>query len=294
MRVEARSTWEFPLPDPANYYLVEEDGVLVLVDAGPRPLDEPLSSRVEGVLLTHWHWDHTLGVAGLRDKVVCASRETLEMLSSEERILESMLRPAHAMGLRGDGGMGLFQAMLGRYRSIIGGLSRNRVYEWGECPLLETLNARVLSCPGHTMDHSCIIAGETLFAGDTVTHPTPPTVIHYSKYVASLVGLLGDPSWKRLAPGHGRMLERGEAASYLAGVVSRKNARLARVALSLGDGWTSFNDILRRVYGVEPGVEAYVAARTLIGYLNALEEAGLVEVDRTSRPWRVRRLAPPA
>ncbi len=294
MRVETRRTWEFPLPDPANYYILEEGATLVLIDAGPRPLDEDLSSRVEGVLLTHWHWDHTLGLAGLRGKTVCASRGTLEMLSSEERILESMLRPAHAMGLRGDDGMGLFQAMLGRYRSIVGGLSRNRVYEWSECPLLETIGVRVFPCPGHTLDHSCIVAGDTLFAGDTVTHPTPPTVIHYARYVESLAMLLGDPSWHRLAPGHGKILDRGEASSYLAGVLSRKNARLARVALSLGEEWTSFNDILRRVYGVEPGVEAYVAARTLIGYLNALEEAGLVEVDRTSRPWRVRRLAPPA
>lgn len=294
MRIEVRRVWEFPLPDPANYYIIELNERLVLVDAGPRPLEESLASRAAGALITHWHWDHTLGLQGLRNKTICASRETLDMLSSEERILDSMLRPAHAMGLRGDGNLGLFEAMLGRYRSIINALSRNKAYTWDECPLLDEIGARVIPCPGHTMDHSCIIAAGTLFAGDTVTHPTPPTTIHYTHYVKSIVRLMGEAAWDRLAPGHGSVLERREAAEYLAGVLARKNSRLARIALSLGGEWATFNDILRRVYNIEPGVEAYVAARTLIGYLQALEDAGLVEVDRDSRPWRVRGLAPPA
>lgn len=294
MRIEARSVWEFPLPDPANYYIIEYEDNIVLVDAGPRPLEEPLASEITGVLLTHWHWDHTLGLQGLKGKIVCASRDTLRILSSEERILESMLRPAYAMGLRGEENLGLFEAMLGRYRSIIDALSRNKAYAWNECPLIKMMPARIISCPGHTMDHSCILSGDMLFVGDTVTYPTPPTVIHYKYYVKSIINLLGDASWKKLAPGHGSILERSKATGYLADVLARKNSRLAKVALSLEGEWITFNDLLQKVYGMKPGVEAYVAARTLIGYLHALEDAGLVTIDRSSRPWRVRRLAPPA
>ncbi len=218
------------------------------------------------------------------------SRLTLDMLSSIERIRESALTPARAMGLTGGPGVSLLEMMMGRYSSIIMALDANKIHVYeDECPLLDEIEGTVISCPGHTRDHSCILWREYIFVGDTVLPDSSPTIIDYSSYVESLVGILGETSWSLLAPGHGSILDRGGAVRAIARILRGKSMRLARTLAVVGEEWTSFNTLLEKVYGVKPGIEAYVAARTLVGYLRALEDEGLVEVDRGATPWMVRR-----
>ncbi len=288
MKIERLSAWEFPLTEPANYYYVETAGSRLLIDTGPKPSTN-IPGSVEVVLLTHWHWDHTMGLSSLEGVKVCASEDTLKMLSNVENIRRSALTPIHAMGIAGDPQVEMLMAsMFGRYSTIVSALARTDRYALEECgELLDRVGVRVLECPGHTRDHVCYIIGEGLFAGDTLLPNTSPTTIDYGSYLETLARL-ASAQWQTLYPGHGDSKKRTELAEYLSNVYRGKTVRLARLASSLTREWIGFDDLLRLVYGVSPGIESYVAARTLIGYLKFLEDQGIVKVDRESSPWKVR------
>ncbi len=290
-RVERVESWEFPLTSPANFYIIESGNNLFLIDTGAKPLDGELGSRIRGVVLTHWHWDHTRGITTLSSKTICAGRGTLEMLSSLDRIEESMMRPVYAMGLLESKNIGsmeemFFRNMLERYRAIVSAMSRNTVYPLEECPLLA--EAEIIECPGHTMDHVCIGLEDYVFVGDNVTVGESPTTIHYNAYIETAVRILG--CGRRLvAPGHGRILNQREASEYFRNVIARKQKRFVKTVYTIAaERELTFNDLLESVYGVKPAATSYVPARTLIGYLTPLEDAGIVEIDRGSKPWIIR------
>ena len=287
-RIQQVKTWEFPLQDPSNYYVVELDGgKRILVDAGAKPLPQNIAGSVEGVILTHWHWDHTYGITSLKSRIICASKSTLEKLRPN-RVRESVYRVVYAMGLtpENDASLMFLETMISRYRSISTTLAENDTYPIENCPLLEGVN--VIECPGHTDDHICPVIHRTLFAGDTLVPGESPTIIDYHSFLDSTIKILGNEEWANLAPGHGPITGRREAVEYVRKIVKRKNRKIYKLLAILRGEWTSFNTLLRALYGLDASLTAYVAARTLIGYLVAAEKAGLVEVDRDSRPWRVR------
>jgi len=291
VRVERVETWEFPLTTPSNFYVVSAGGAVYLVDTGARRLPDKLARMVDGVILTHWHWDHTYGVSGLRSKMVCASPTTLKKLEYNN-VRRSVYRVVEAMGLteRDDADVSFLETMISRYKSIITGLAENDVYTLDECRLTG-IEAQILECPGHSDDHVCPVIGGYLFAGDTLTPGESPTTIDFNAYTDTLVRIFGVGGWKVLAPGHGPLVGRDDALNYAIGVLQRKRKKMYKLLARLSGEWVGFNELLRMLYGLEPSLSAYVAARTLIGYLRAAEEAGVVEVDRSVRPWRVRALA---
>ena len=287
--VERVETYEFPLTKPSNYYIVDIDGSRILVDTGAHEVLKT-GDDVVGVLLTHWHWDHSRGLVGLRDKIVCASRETISMLSSIRNIERSVLRPLRAMGISiredSDPISGFFRSILAMYSKIIDGLKNNIVFEYSECPLRKLVEFEVFPCPGHTDDHNCIVIGDTIFVGDNATLGESPTTINYRDYMHTVHRILAG-KWETLAPGHGNLLDRGETVEYFSTVIDRKNKRMARVVASLAKGITSFNDLLKYVYGLKPEPQAYVPARTLIGYLRLLEHYRLAEIQWESSPLQI-------
>jgi len=285
--VTRRESWRFPLTTPANYYIVSVNNIRLLIDSGTEPLK---GNEADYILLTHWHWDHTAGITGLRDKIICASHQTISTLSSIDNVMERVLTPLRAMGINPHKSnvnesimKEFFEEIRHIYLNIINAMNTNEVYEFQECPLPSSLPIEFQPCPGHTLDHYCIRLGDYIFVGDNATIGESPTTIDYQAYLSTVLQILGG-KWEYLGPGHGSLQDRSNATNYFNSIIKRKNKRLILVAASL-QGELSFNELLYKVYRLPPTPQAYVPARTLIGYLRALEEAGIVEIDSSREPW---------
>ncbi|MCE4620314.1 MAG: MBL fold metallo-hydrolase [Desulfurococcales archaeon] len=285
--VTRRESWRFPLTTPANYYIISINNIKFLIDSGTEPLND---IEADYILLTHWHWDHTAGITGFRNRVVCASQQTINILSSIDNIMERVLTPLRAMGVNPYEAGGnrsimkeFFEKIKNTYLNIINIMNKNEVYEFQDCPLPSNLPVEFHPCPGHTMDHYCIRLGDYIFVGDNATIGESPTTIDYQAYLSTVLRILGG-KWDYLGPGHGPLQDRSSATNYFNNIITRKNKRLILVASSLQEE-LSFNDLLYKVYRLPPTPQAYVPARTLIGYLRALEEARVVEIDRSREPW---------
>ena len=289
--VNRRESWRFPLTTPANYYNIFINNIKLLIDSGTEPLK---NIEANLVLLTHWHWDHTAGIVGLKNKVICASEQTINILSSIDNVMDRVLTPLRAMGIDPYGTnmnssimKEFFNKIKYIYINIINAMNRNEVYDFQKCPLPNNLPIEFQACPGHTLDHYCIRIGDYIFVGDNATIGESPTTIDYQAYLSTVLRILGG-RWQYLGPGHGPLQDRSNATIYFNNIIMRKNKRLLLVAANLQEE-LSFNDLLYRVYRLSPTPQAYVPARTLIGYLRALEEAELAEIDRSKEPWVVAR-----
>ena len=227
-----------------NTYLVGTGGAgqgdVAVVDPGPdRPehLDALLAaveadgSQVRWVLVTHTHPDHAPGAASL------ARRTGAEVLGFGPG---PSFTPDRAIG---DG-----------FRLAIGSLYLEAVHT-----------------PGHAADHLCYLLDLPGAAGGdaTASHPRPAgrrlvlagdhvmegaTVViappggDMAAYLASLARLQAlDPPLDAIAPGHGHLLAGPE--EVLAGIVSHRLAREAKVAMSLAAvSQATVDDLLPAVY----------------------------------------------
>jgi ribonuclease/clavin/mitogillin len=287
------SSIEVTLDRPANYYLIKSPEVKVLIDAGPRREPERPAYEADYVVLTHFHWDHVRGLVALarRGVPICASSLTLKLMNPEVSI-ERMLRIGDALGPEVDNvAQEVFKLYISFYKEIKESMNRTKIYEVNECPGLQKLNAEVLECPGHSDDHICIIVEDHAFIGDNLIPGGSVTLLDFGSYIKSMLNLLSRPEWRVAHPGHGEYNVKREAfKEHLYNEISGKLRRLTRVALSIRDEWRSLREILYEVYQGLDRPLMYVAARSLVGYVTLLERLGLVEIDRSSRPWRVRRI----
>jgi len=291
--------YEFPLDKPVNFYLVRAGSVSVLVDTGTGRTLSTQALNPSVVVLTHYHWDHSGGLVPLARSGrgalrVCASRRTIEQLSRPSWVLEHMETVGRAVGLRaGPGERAFAEAMYSRYSAISEAASALGVEEVGECLSKMGVVADWLECPGHSDDHICVELGRHLFVGDNIIGSPNVTLSNTYKYFESMTLALARPSFATVHPGHGPgALTRTDAASLLVETMRRKRRRLALAiaAAARGGGrWVGLDEVYRTVYPAPPNpVVAWVAARSLLGYLASLESDGVVEVDRSRSPWRVR------
>ncbi len=275
MRVSIEKSTNPLLPEPVNRYRIDVDGVVAYIDAGLDPLPEGML-----VLVTHYHWDHTYGLAASRGLRVCMPTQTLESLSYE-RALEGVRSLLEAVGY-GDL-VDRAKPYVELYKRIEDSLPRHRVYSLDECPLE---GVEGLHCPGHSGDHHCYIIGGSVFLGDNyVPYTTSTTLTSPLDYMESMHKVLA-ASWSTAYPGHGSPTGRKELVEWLNKVSRRKLARMLEASLRLGGG-TSLRDLLHTMYPQAGGATLFLAARNLIGYVRALEDLGLVRVDRGVSPWIV-------
>ena len=271
----------FPLTEPVNSYFIPD--LNLLIDAG---IEYP---RVEArtIYITHWHWDHVLGLVGApEDIVVCMSRATLDVLKTR-RYEERVRSVLEAGGVKlGELEKVFLEEMRRRYERVVDALGRLDVRILDEdCPLREHVG--VLDCPGHSVDHVCYIIGGYAFVGDTILPGSRSTIIDFRSHRESIMRLMLRNDWRVLMPGHGPSLRREEIFNIINNYVNSRCSRVFRVLAEIARGANDIGTLLRRVYGLEPSLASFVAIRTIIGYLAELEAEGIVRVDKSVSPWRV-------
>lgn len=176
-----------------NMYLVTDiaTGKKAVVDCPPIRarqiafLQENAPEGIDYILLTHGHFDHTLGLGEMQKhfggKIVIHEADA-DCLSDREKAL-CRWEPADSLCYKAD---------------II-------VHEGDEIHLGESV-LKVLHTPGHTEGSVCYLCGETLFSGDTLFRETCGRVDFpggsMSKMQSSLQRLVSLADDLRVLPGH--------------------------------------------------------------------------------------------
>ena len=256
-----------PLPRPVRRYLVDAGGYRLLVDAG---VEAP--PRVDYVLVTHYHWDHSYGIAlspGLR---VCMSSGTMRVLESGG-YRDRLARIAEAMGL--DPGEALAHPLVRGFTSMYDearrSLERHEVYTLDECPPVARGVVDAIPCPGHTDDHTCYRIGGALFAGDSYLEGATPLTSNAAKFISSMARLLAT-RWETLYPGHGDPRDRAEASTRIREMALHKLSRLLEAADAAAAGIDDPASLAERIYGGLPGspLDSYLLVSNAAGYMEGL------------------------
>ena len=179
-------------PIRTNCYLVEDAGRIVVVDPGDEPerIMDALDRRpVDGIWVTHRHWDHVNALAALEER----TRAFASMPAADADAVDG-------------------KAVLDG-RDIAHGHAPARIerrLEDGD--VLQAGDARfeVIATPGHTPGSSCfycasegvLLAGDTLFQGGSYGR-TDLEGGSFEAIVASMSRLAALPDVTVILPGHG-------------------------------------------------------------------------------------------
>jgi len=246
-----------------NTFIIGQDQ-LTVVDPGPaivehvEAITDHCDGRLQQILLTHTHPDHSPGAALLQQLTgapVKASAVKLERVYDESFTLDRTL---------GD----------------------------GDSLELDEYSIKVIHTPGHVANHLCFLLSDCqwLFAGDMVmdgsTVVIAPPDGDMNDYLFSL-RRLADAPIDAIAPAHGRVLE--SPRQYLQSLIEHRLGREQKVidGLAKTDGGT-IDELLPFVYDDVPLVLHPVAALSLEAHLIKLFDEQ--QVDRVGDPsvWSLR------
>ena len=240
-----------------NTYLVSDgsDGAgWTVIDPGPgsqphlRAVLAAAPGRVENILVTHTHKDHSPGAAAL----------------------------AQATGAPVFGRV----ALHAEWQDT--NFAPQRELQHGERLALGTATAlRVIHTPGHASNHLCFLLEEEklLFTGDHVMQGSTvvinPPDGDMAVYLASLRALL-DEDLRWLAPGHGFLVD--DPHAVLRGLIAHRLKREAKVLAAVRAVMGTVEALLPQVYDDVPPAMHAVAQRSLRAHLLKLQAEGVVRV----------------
>ncbi|MFC0624208.1 MBL fold metallo-hydrolase [Kribbella deserti] len=231
-----------------NTWILREPGASSVVVVDPGPLLEPhlaaildhvesLGCRIETVLLTHGHYDHSEGAAWFAAHAGCSIRSVDPMFHVPP-------------GAPDDG------------------LADGEVLE------ADGLRLEVLTTPGHTADSVCFYLPDegSLLTGDTVLGRGTSVVAHpdgtLAPYLDSLNRLQALPDVHLLLPGHGPVVD--NPADVLAYYLQHRAERLDQVRAAVAAGATTPAEVVQAVYAEVPPILWPAAERSVRAQLDYL------------------------
>jgi glyoxylase-like metal-dependent hydrolase (beta-lactamase superfamily II) len=241
-------------------YIVGRDKVAI-VDPGPDD-DTHLAAllaavdgeRVETILITHTHRDHSPGAKKLR-------------AATGARVVG-----AAPFTPRGDGSTGLDSAHDRDY-------SPDATLADGEHWQGAGYTMEAVATPGHCSNHLCfaLLEESVLFSGDHVmgwsTSIVAPPDGSMRAYMDSLDKMRGRPEtiyW----PGHGGAV--AEPQRYLRALIHHRRQREASILNALADGPQTIPTLVARIYvGLNPAL-THAAGLSTLAHLEDLSERGMV------------------
>lgn len=177
-----------------NVYFVEICGKNFLIDTGTDGrLVAKQVKELDGILITHAHFDHVGGARELEKTFGCPI----------------YIHPEDAPYLLGEREF-FFHGVVGKMAKALEKLFRFSPPE-NVRNILELRDVEVLYTPGHTPGSVCIIANENAYCGDLLRSGGKLSrrefCSDYEKYLQSVKAFLGF-GWKKAFPGHGKELDR--------------------------------------------------------------------------------------
>jgi glyoxylase-like metal-dependent hydrolase (beta-lactamase superfamily II) len=244
------------------------NGAVAIVDPGPEDeshfsalLAAVVGEKVETILITHTHRDHSPGAKRLA-------------AATGARVVG-----AAPFVAAGDGAEGLDSAHDRDY-------SPDAILADGERLRGAGFSIEAVATPGHCSNHLCLALVEenALFSGDHVmawsTSVVAPPDGSMRAYMASLDKLRGRTEaiyW----PGHGGPVV--EPQSYLRALIIHRRQREASILAALTDGPQTIPALVAKVYaGINPSLTRAAGLSTL-AHLEDLGERGLVVAETGDR-----------
>ena len=192
----------------ANCYLLVHGTHALVVDpcvtvAGIRRAAENAGAALEGILLTHGHFDHILSLDSLRE----ATGIPAYIHEQDQQLLP-------------DGEKNAFALFFGSDRAF---RPAERTLRDGEIIPLGDASIEVIHTPGHTGGSVCYRAGDLLMTGDTIFADSFGRYDLFSGDLSALKSSLRrlaalDPSLT-LYPGHGEAAPLGEACARVSRIL---------------------------------------------------------------------------
>ncbi len=214
--------------------------------------------RVETILITHTHRDHSVGANKLRE-------------ATGARVVGAAPLTSH-----GDGATGL-DSPHDRDYAPDAILADGERWQGAGCTL------EAIATPGHCSNHLCfaLLEENTLFSGDHVmgwsTSIVAPPDGSMRAYMDSLDKLRGRPEtiyW----PGHGGPVV--EPQRYLRALIHHRRQREASILHGLADGPQTIPALVARIYvGLNPALTRAAGLSTL-AHLEDLSARGMVVSDK--------------
>jgi glyoxylase-like metal-dependent hydrolase (beta-lactamase superfamily II) len=230
-----------------NTFIIGNDR-LTVIDPGPALVEHTeaivdyCDGRLEQILLTHTHPDHSPGAALLQQITGASVKASPVQLT---RIYDETF-------------------------------TLNQPLEDGDRLDLDEYSIEVVHTPGHVANHLCFLLKgcHWLFAGDMVmdgsTVVIAPPDGHMGEYLNSLHRLVDMPI-EAIAPAHGRIMD--SPASYLQSLIEHRLRREQKVIDSLVNlGAATIDELSPSVYDDVPVVLHSVAAMSLEAHLIKLAD----------------------
>jgi glyoxylase-like metal-dependent hydrolase (beta-lactamase superfamily II) len=252
-----------------NSFILGDERVAVL-DPGPDDaahhaalLAAIAGRRVEAILLTHTHRDHSAGAAALRR----ATGAPLWFAGPHR-----LSRPARLLEVNT------------LARDCDWSLTPDRAFFDGEVFEVGGLGLVAVATPGHCANHMGFgLAGtDILLTGDHIMgwNSTLVSVPDGSMrdYLDSLRKVIALP-WRRYVPAHGGPI--GDGLAYARALLAHRELRNRQVVAAVAAGARTLGDLLARIYPTLGAKLRVAASLTLRAHIEYLAETGALRARRT-------------